>query len=157
MAVALNALAEIPSGAVVTIDSAPIIYYLEDHPLYAERFAPVFDAITQGRVQAVISSITLSEVLSGPLTSGKEVIAAQYREVLCRSAGWQMYAVDEEIAVTAARVRVHHKLRLPDAIQIATAIVTRSYALVTHDSRLSRVSDVRILGVGTGGPPRAHR
>lgn len=146
MAVAGDLLAAIPPGAFLTIDTAPVIYYLEDHPLHAERFAPVFEAIAARRVQAVISSVTLAEVLSGPLTSGKEVLAAQYREVLCRSAGWQMHPVDEEIAVTAARVRVRHKLRLPDAIQIATAIVTRSYALVTHDRQLSKVSDVRVWG-----------
>lgn len=137
----------IPPGAVLTIDTAPVIYYLEDHPLYAERFAPVFDAIGAGRLQAIISAVTLAEVLSGPLTAGNEVLAAQYREVLCRSAGWQMYPVDEEVAVTAARVRIRHRLRLPDAIQIATTIVTRSYALVTHDNRLSKVSDVKILGI----------
>jgi len=156
-AVTEDALAAIPSGAVVTIDTAPVIYYLEDHPVYAERFAPVFDAIAAGRIQAVISSVTLAEVLSGPLTSGQEILAAQYREVLCRSGGWQMHPVDEEIAVTAARVRVRHKLRLPDAIQIATAIVTRSYALITHDRRLSKVGDVRILGTGKHAPLRSQR
>ena len=156
MAEAIDALPAIPAGAVVTIDTAPLIYYLEDHPLYAARFAPVFAAIAEGSLQAVISSITLAEVLSGPLSSGNEVLAAQYREVLCRSAGWQMYAVDEEIAVTAARVRVRNKLRLPDAIQIATAIVTRSYGLVTHDRRLAKVNDVKILGVGNHTPSRAR-
>lgn len=89
VAVVENAPTTVPDGALVTIDSAPVIYYLEDHPLYAERFSAIFDAITEGRVQAVISSVTLAEVLSGPLGSGKEVLAAQYREVLCRSAGWQ--------------------------------------------------------------------
>ena len=157
MAVAADSLETLPPGAVVTIDTAPVIYYLEDHPLYAERFAPVFDAITAGRLQAIISSVTLAEVLSGPLTSGNEVLAARYREVLCRSAGWQLHSVDEETAVTAARVRARHKLRLPDAIQIATAIVTRSYALITHDARLSKVSDVRILGVGSTASGRARR
>lgn len=146
----VDALATIPPGAVVTIDTAPVIYYLENHPLYAARFASLFDAVTQGKVHAVISSVTLAEVLSGPIASNKEMLAAQYREVLCRSAGWRMQEVDEEIAVTAARVRVQHKLRLPDAIQVATAIVTRSYALVTHDYRLSKVEDVRILGAKPG-------
>ena len=157
MAVSDDLLADIPPGAVLTIDTAPVIYYLEDHPVYAERFAPVFDAITAGRIQAVVSSVTLAEVLSGPLTAGKEVLAAQYREVLCRSPGWQMHPVDEEIAVTAARVRVRHKLRLPDAIQVATAIITRSHALVTHDRRLANVHDVTVLGVATGAASRVRR
>lgn len=152
MAVNDDLLAGVSHGAILTIDTAPIIYYLEDHPAYGARFAPLFDAVADGRIQAVISAVTLSEVLSGPLGAGKEVLAAQYREVLCRSPGWQMHPVDEEIAVTAARVRVRHNLRLPDAIQIATAIVTRSQALVTHDRRLANVGDVKILGIA----PRAR-
>lgn len=155
MAVAADPLTAIPLGAVITIDTAPVIYYLEDHPTYAERFAPVFNAVTEGRIHAVISAVTLAEVLAGPLGSGNEILAAQYREVLCRSAGWQMYAVDEEIAVTAARVRIRHKVRLPDAIQIATTIVTRSYALVTHDNRLSKVGDVKVLGIETRAARRS--
>jgi predicted nucleic acid-binding protein len=147
VAVSDDLLAGIPPGAVLTVDTAPIIYYLEDHPVYATLFAPLFAAIAAGRIQAVVSSVTLSEVLSGPLAAGKEALAAQYREVLCRSAGWQMHPVDEETAVTAARIRVRHGLRLPDAIQIATVIVTRSHALVTHDRRLAKVDDVRILGI----------
>lgn len=141
-------LAQVPEGAALTIDSAPIIYYLEDHPVYADRFAPVFDAVAEGRIQAVISAVTLAEVLSGPLASGNEVLATQYREVLCRSAGWQMYPVDEEVAATGARMRIRYKLRLPDAIQIATAIVTRSHALVTHDATLGKIRDITVLGSG---------
>ncbi|HSF47769.1 MAG TPA: PIN domain-containing protein [Burkholderiales bacterium] len=141
-------LAQVPEGAALTIDSAPIIYYLEDHPVYADRFAPVFDAVAEGRIQAVISAVTLAEVLSGPLASGNEVLATQYREVLCRSPGWQMYPVDEEVAETGARMRIRYKLRLPDAIQIATAIVTRSHALVTHDAKLGKIRDITVLGSG---------
>ncbi len=157
MAVGGDLLAELPVDAVLTIDTAPIIYYLEDHPVYAERFAPVFDAIAAGRIQAVVSAVTLAEVLSGPLAAGKEVLAAQYREVLCRSAGWRMQPVDEEIAVTASRVRVRHKLRLPDAIQVATAIVTHSHALLTHDRRLAAVSGVKVVGVAPGSSSRLPR
>jgi predicted nucleic acid-binding protein len=157
VAVSDDLLADVPSGALLTVDTAPIIYYLEDHPVYAPRFAPLFAGVAAARVQVVVSSVTLAEVLGGPLAAGKEVLAAQYREVLCRSAGWHMHPIDEETAVTAARIRARHGLRLPDAIQIATAIVTRSHALITNDRRLAKVGDVKILGVAPGTASAAHR
>lgn len=137
----------VPDDSVLTFDSAPIIYYLQDHPEFAPKFAPLFEGISQGRLSGVVSTITLAEVMAGPLQEGKEMLAAQYREVLSRAAGWQMMAVDEDIAAEAARLRARYRLRLPDAIQVATAIVSRSYALVTHDAALARVGEIRILGL----------
>lgn len=147
MAVSQDLLAAIPDGSLVTLDTAPIIYYLQDHPQFAPRFAPVFDAVSQGRLQVVISAVTLAEVMSGPLRDGNEILASQYREVLTRSPGWQIVSVDEEVAAEAARLRARYRLRLPDAIQVATAVLSRSYALITHDSALAKISDIRVLGV----------
>ncbi len=93
-----------------------------------------------------LSTITLAEIMAGPLGSGNEILAAQYREVLCRSPGWQTVPVDEEVAAEAARLRARYRLRLPDAIQVATAVQTRSWALITHDSALTRVQDIRVWG-----------
>lgn len=140
-------LAAIPDGALVTLDSAPIIYYLQDHPVFAARFAPLFDAVSQQRVFVAISSITLAEVVAGPLAAGDDVLAGRYREVLCRAPGWQLVPVDEIIAMEAARIRARYRLRLPDAVQVATAIATRSYALVTHDAALAKVKGLRVIGV----------
>lgn len=143
-----DSFANIPDGSLVTLDTAPIIYYLQDHEQLAPYFAPVFDAVSQGRLQIIVSSITLAEVMGGPLRDGNEILAAQYREVLTRSAGWQTLPVDEDVAVEAARLRARYRLRLPDAIQVATAILSHSYALVTHDSELSKITDIRVLGIG---------
>ena len=122
-----NIMDDIPDGSAVTVDSAPIIYYLEDHPQFADQFAPLFDAVAVGRVRIVISTITLAEVLSGPFGVDNEALAVQYRHVLCRSAGWQVIPVTEDVAVTASRLRSRYKLRLPDAIQVAGQILAKRY------------------------------
>jgi len=131
---------------VLVVDTAPIIYWLEGHPRLADRFAPVFEAAESGAAQIVISTVTLAEVLAGPLRVGNELLTAQYREALTRSAGWQVLPFDAELAVEAARVRAVYRLRLPDAIQVATAIRAGAAALVTHDRALRRVRGLRVLG-----------
>jgi predicted nucleic acid-binding protein len=139
----LTGLGESP---VLVVDTAPIIYWLEGHPRLAERFAPVFGAAESGAASIVISTLTLAEVLAGPLRAGNELLTAQYREALTRSLGWQVVPLDVDTAVQAARVRSAYRLRLPDAIQVATAIRTGAAALVAHDRALRRVRGLKVVG-----------
>jgi hypothetical protein len=53
--------------SIVAIDSAPIIYFLEGHRRFAERFAPFFLTADAGEIEIVISAITAAEVLSDPI------------------------------------------------------------------------------------------
>ena len=142
---ALTPLGELPSNARVTVDSAPIIYFLEDHSKLAARFAPVFDAAAQGALSIFVSTITVAEVVAGPLKAGNEILAAQYCEALRGSKNWEIIPVTEEIAILAARIRAIRNLRLPDAIQVATAVATASVALVTHDIDFSKVQEIKII------------
>lgn len=142
---AVAAFGGLPDGARVTVDSAPLIYFLEDHPRLAGRYAPLFDQAGEGRIFIKVSTITLAEVLAGPLKVGNDLLAARYHEAMRHSRNWEVVPVNEDIAVLAARIRVSRKLRLPDAIQVATAVVTGSLALVTRDVDFSRVTEVTVL------------
>ncbi|MBL8198907.1 MAG: PIN domain-containing protein [Chromatiales bacterium] len=50
-----------------------------------------------------------------------------------------------DIAATAARLRASLALKLPDAVQAASAIAINADALVTHDRDFSRLRAVRVL------------
>ncbi len=136
----------IPQGGLVVIDSAPIIYYLENHPLFADRFAPFFEAAENGELAIAISAITLAEVLAGPLQRGDELLAGRYEHALTAAAGWQLVPVSQQIAVQAARFRTVYRMRLPDAIQVATAVVTGARALIAHDRTFRKVKGIEIIG-----------
>ena len=139
-------LAGLGERPVLVVDAAPIIYWLEGHPRLAERFAPVFAAAESGDATIVISTVALAEVLAGPLRVGDELLTGQYREALTRSRGWQVLPLDVDTAIEAARIRTAYRLRLPDAIQVATAIRAGAAALVTHDRALRRVRGLRVVG-----------
>src|SRR5438067_708202 len=104
----MNLAASIPDGATVLLDTNPVVYLLENHAL-AEKFWPIFEDIDAGRIQALITPITLAEVLVGPLKAGKETLAERYRHALTENAGWTVRDIDSEIAMLAARLRVKHK------------------------------------------------
>jgi predicted nucleic acid-binding protein len=134
--------AELPSGALLMIDSAPIVYFLESHPRLGLVFKPLFEAHAAGRVSFAVTTVTLAEVMTGPLQAGDEALAERYRAIL---ESWQLVELNADIAANAARLRASLRLKLPDAVQAASAIAINAYALITHDRDFSRVRSLRIL------------
>jgi predicted nucleic acid-binding protein len=102
------------------LDSAPIIYVLEGHRRFASRFLPIFERHAAGALRFAISTITIAEVLTGPLRVGDD-------------------------AESAARLRTTAGLRLPDAVQVASAIAVGADALLTHDRDFAKVRAIPIF------------
>ena len=50
------------------------------------------------------------------------------------------------IASLAAQLRAQYKLRLPDALQLATALDVGADAMVTHDRDFSKMMGLRVDG-----------
>ena len=86
--------------------------------------------------------MTMAEVLAGPLGAGEEALAKRYRAVM---ESWQVVNLTADIAESAARFRARLKLKLPDAIQVASAIAVNADALVTHDRDFSKVKTLTVL------------
>lgn len=135
-------LATLPSGALLLVDSAPIIYTLEAHPRFAARFAPIFERHADGELQLAVTTITVAEVLTGPLKAGEEALARRYQAAL---EAWQVVDLTVDIAASAARLRGEYGLKLPDAIQLASALQINADALVTHDRDFARVRGLPVL------------
>jgi predicted nucleic acid-binding protein len=135
-------LAGLPEGALVLLDSPPIIYCLEEHPRFAARFQPLFEAHGNGAVRFAVTTITIAEVMAGPLQVGEEALARRYRSVL---ESWQVLDLTADIAESAARLRASLRLKLADAVQAASALAINADALVTHDHDFSRLRALRII------------
>lgn len=134
---------ELPDGVLLLVDSAPIIYVLEGHPRFAARFSPLFQRHAAGRLRLAVTTVTLAEVLTGPLRAGEEALARRFRAVLD---SWQVVELTADIAESAARLRAQYGLKLPDAVQLASALAINAAALVTHDRDFSKVRGLPILG-----------
>jgi predicted nucleic acid-binding protein len=132
----------LPEGALLLIDSAPIIYVLEGHPELGPRFKAFFERHAKGEIAFAVTTITMAEVLTGPLGAGDEGLAKRYRALL---ESWQIVDLSSDIAESAARLRASLKLKLPDAIQAASALAIGADALLTHDRDFARVSGLPVL------------
>lgn len=132
-------------GTVVGLDSAPLIYFVEAHPLYRPHLRPLFEAIELGDIQAVTSSITLTEVLIHPLRQANKFLTMQYSDILLHSPNLATRSVTSEIATLAAKIRATHGMKMPDAIQLATAQDANAAAFLTNDRGLSSHPGMNVL------------
>jgi predicted nucleic acid-binding protein len=56
--------------------------------------------------------------------------------------------IDATVGRAAAEMRVKYNLKLPDALQIATAIVAGCDVFLTNDSALKRVQELSVVIIG---------
>ena len=89
-----------------------------------------------------ITTITIAEVLTGPLKAGNDALARRYRAILEL---WRLLPLDVDIAESAARLRASLRLGLADAVQAASALAINAAALVSHDRDFSRVRSLRLV------------
>ncbi len=62
----------------LAIDTAPIIYFIQQHPRYDNVVTDIFRRIDQGDLKAVTSVITLTEVLVHPIQAGRSDLHQAY-------------------------------------------------------------------------------
>ena len=134
-------------GKTVGLDTAPLIFYIEDHPTYADLLAPFFEAVKSGEIRIVTSTVTLLEVLVHPLKHGDESLAHEYNDILLSSPNIFTVPVTPATAQTAAELRATSNLKTPDAIHLATAINHRADAFLTGDRDFGEFNLMRILRI----------
>jgi predicted nucleic acid-binding protein len=132
-------------GQVVGLDSAPLIYFIEQSPRYLEMVRLFFRALDRGEFRVVTSVLTLPEVLVYPLRQGNTTLAQEYLDILFYQVGLTTVEVSADIAETAAQLRAVHNLRTPDAIQMATAIRAGASFFLTNDVRLPSLPGLTML------------
>lgn len=67
-------------GKTVGLDTAPLIYFIEENPSYIETVRLFFEAMDKGDFQVVTSTVTLLEVLVHPLRCNNRELAAESRK-----------------------------------------------------------------------------
>jgi predicted nucleic acid-binding protein len=127
------------------LDTAPVIYYIENHPLYNDLVTAVFGRLSVRHVLGVTSVVTLAEVLVQPLMSGDTRLAEAYRRLFYQAGPLRLEPIRRATAERAAELRARYRLRLADALQLALALQAGCEAFLTNDLTLRRVTELRVL------------
>lgn len=129
----------------VALDTPVFVYFIEEHPQYLPVVEPVFAAVASGALEAVTSGLTLLETLVVPFRAGDMELAARYELLLTRGRGLRMVDLSRAVLRAAARLRSQTRLRIPDAIQAAAAILGGARRLLTNDRRMPVLPGLRVL------------
>lgn len=129
----------------IYVDTAPLIYLVEDHEKYGAIVDQIFLLAETLRINLKTNVITVIEVLHKPIRENESEIEAKYREMLIESGGIELVEISKTVAERAARLRATYNLRTPDALHIATALTTGCDLFLTNDFGLKRIQELRIL------------
>jgi predicted nucleic acid-binding protein len=129
----------------VALDTPVVIYYVEEHPRFLPAVAPVFEAVDGGRLSAIVTTLTLLEVLVVPYRTGQLDLAERYEALLTHSRGLEMVELDRVVFRGAAAVRALTGAKTPDALQLAAAASAGCSAVLTNDRRLPPFRNIRVL------------
>lgn len=100
--------------------------------------------VDAGTIQANGSNLILTEVLVHPIQNENTILARQYQNILRYSHNFQLLPVPQEVVIKGAAIRARYRLKTPDALHVATAIVNKVDAFLTNDARIKRVTEIPI-------------
>ena len=129
----------------VAIDTAPFIYYIEEHKDYIGVIDSLFTQISQGNIIAFTSVITLIEVLAKPLEEDNKRLTNRYEDLLTNSKNLILTDIDRNISVESAKMRAKYIIKIPDAIQVASGLINGAKAFITNDNNLKKIKEIRVI------------
>ena len=130
---------------VIGIDTMLFIYAMEARSSYLPFLKPIFYSIEKGLIKGVTSIITLIEVLIKPLKDQNITAVKNYKFLLNNFPNLTMVNIDHHVAEKGAELRARYGIRIPDALQIASAIENRATTFLSNDHNLKKVKEIDIV------------
>jgi predicted nucleic acid-binding protein len=123
----------------VGLDSSILIYHLEDIEPYADLTEQIFAAIANGSPAAILSTISVTELLVSPFAGGQQGRIEAFEQFLFSIPYITLIPPSYSITKEAARLRAKYGIQTPDALLIATALHEKADAFLTNDTRLRNI------------------
>ena len=129
----------------VFVDTATIIYYLENSSLYMDFIKKLFAKCIEEDIQVVTSAITVEEYLVFPYSSGQMELVDNFKRFI-EYMNIEVVDIDSVIAEQGAKIRGRYKnFKAMDALQIATAVVSGCDMFFTNDKQLRQEKEVSCM------------
>ncbi|MBU2565752.1 MAG: PIN domain-containing protein [Candidatus Thermoplasmatota archaeon] len=103
----------------------------------------IIKKIHKGKHSGATSTICIAEILSGFFSKNEKEKGERFLTDVMSINNFKIIDVDLQIAKESARVRGMYKIKLPDAMVIATCRLY-DYILLTNDKRLWKIKEIQI-------------
>jgi predicted nucleic acid-binding protein len=135
----------LPETGKIYLDANCFIYSVERIDPYREILDTLWQAVSGGQIMVITSELTLLEVLVKPLKVGDIITATIFRMVLQHFPDVYMLPISQNILEESARLRATSGLKTPDALHVATAILSDCALFLTNDYAFRRVSELNVV------------
>lgn len=129
----------------VFLDTAPVIYFFEQHPVYFSRKEAFFRFRRDAGISIITSPVTLVECLVHPIRHGLSKQSEAYRHLILQGVNTEFYEIGAEAANHAAHLRASLSITLADALQVGVALASHCEAFMTNDRQLLKIENISVL------------
>jgi len=126
----------------IGLDTNIFIYHFQNNPQFGQKAQKIFSQLTTNKTKAITSVITLTELLS--LKRSDEIIL-ELKNLMLELPNMEIKDISRDIAIEAARIRRTYGYRLPDSIQVATALAGKADMFITNDVKLQSFKEIKIV------------
>jgi len=124
----------------VYLDSAPIIYLVEDVAPYASHLEA---RLASPDTIQVCSELSRMECRVKPIRDGKDALLIAFDSYFTDVIA-EILPLSRQVIDQATELRARYGFRTPDAIHLAAAIVANCDLFLTNDQRLDRCAEIAV-------------
>ena len=129
----------------IFIDTAPIIYFLDDDANYGNKVEKIFANVLTNNSSLVSSTITCEEYLVHPFRQNNTDKVEAFFDFI-NDCGIPLYDVTVDVAKKAARIRADYQyFKGMDALQLAIACENGCDVFLTNDKQFKQFSDLKCI------------
>lgn len=129
----------------IFLDTAPIIYYLQNSDLYSANMKRFWNDYVE--YDYMTSAITVTEYLTYPYRQNDSQLVNDFYSFV-ENMEIQICDIDKKIAEKAAQIRAEYKFfKTMDSLQLATACVMGCDLFLTNDKQLKQFKEIKCITV----------
>lgn len=122
------------------LDSAPIIYDIEDTPPFA---AAVDAKLSVPGLTLITSEMARLECRVKPLRDGNSILLQDFDDYFTNTIA-EIVPLTRDVVDRATKIRAQFNFKTPDALHLAAAIIANCDVFLTNDHRLRRFTSITI-------------
>lgn len=129
----------------VYLETSIFIYFIEEHPLHFEVCDQIFGYLEKGKIEAVTSTLTLTEILVQPYKQRNDELVLRFYSLFTTYPHLVWQHLTLPVSDLAAKLRADHNLKTPDAIHAASALSSGATCIICNDHVFNRVKDIQCM------------
>ena len=124
----------------IYLDSAPIIYLIEDVAPYSRALE---ERLTVPGTVQVCSALTRLECRVKPIRDRQDILLSAFDRYFSEILS-ELVPLSQQVIDQATLLRAHYHFRTPDAIHLGAAVISRCDLFLTNDRRLCQCSEIPV-------------